>query len=1695
MNKFFSVGEVLGISEWLRGNEIVPLGLSLVLEKVSVTEQVPPPIVEEDDGLAELLNQVGSFTSEDSSQLELEDGMTEDLPLPPISEPPPSLSTVSEEDEEQPGTPEGILAASGVRQEADAADIVRAWMHYHEFVIVTSVEQLEDIVDKALLSGRCALDLETEGLDNRIYMCNPEELDYPFEVYWEGPSPALIPQTKHKIVGYCLSYDGHTGYYVPVRHRKETKDNVDVVGAGKAIKRLCLAAQPVLTPESFKVDPLGGPCFATPPRVKIYFHHAKFDQEFLYPVTGIDYWHPESFEDSLLLYYCHYTGDKDLGLKAKSESNLVVLDKEGKPILGYILKDPSNPSHEIVKEDPKGSPIPYKMIELEDLFLKGREIDFASLYPEEARRYACSDAICTYLHCESPLLKTLAQDRKYSNTYRLEKQVAQVLRWMERNRIKIDQEYVRSLFTEARNEATEYRNQIVSLAASLGWPDFDPNSTQQLSEFLFGNPAFLNIEPKPEKNEKSNQYKTDADTLEKLVEEHPNINPILLVIVKYRQVEKVIGTYLEGMLNNCDHNHELRYQFKQTGAPTGRFTAPAGKPKHGYGGIPIHGIPATYDAKKPKVATALRRAFVAREGYTMVKIDFAGEELRIVTNLSREPVWIKEFNEGTGDLHTITAKAFFGPEITKQQRQMGKCVHPDTIVFSGGQYKTLQSLGSFPSEEGFVEHACTLYDGEAEQPTTHLYYGGVKTLCHVIVTDGILTCTEDHRLLTQSGEWVKVKDLTPRTMLAPSSVPPITKSTEDTKLVRWSYLIGSTGDRVPEQVFEFRETALNFIAGLFDIHGKRLKKNLTWSTKNLVFAGQVATLLKGRGLPFTVSHLNLKRNVDYIRITLSVVASAELKGFTRRLSLVRLKVRRKEVRNIGGRVLKIVSTSEAHPCMDVTMGTEVHQYQANGFISHNSANFSLVYGGGSRAIMRATKCSEQEAARRKQNFDKSLPRFAEWVKTQKQRVKKDLGVATAFGRWMSIPNANSPDKAIAGACERYSLNYPIQGCLQSSSRVLTSSGYRRISDLLGLGSFTVWTGDKWATATAHPMGECQLAEITLSDGTIVRCDTRHKQLIVREDGYFWVDFADLKPGMKSATSMVVPLEFEPIALPVVDFIDFKLTPDLENSFWYWIGYYLGNGSFKDGALWYEFNFRSNKAQVSECISFWTACGAKVDQCATKTYHGLSVPLRLAVIVRSEGLAKFLYSLGLQDETSNTIKRVFDRAFRETLDHRKKCIQGIWDGNKYKVEERVFNTRVYSAYSYQRPILEDFKLLLRTVGVESKLRVHNHYGTLVYFLDAVVWMFSSRILSKPEGVRRSEMGSPRFLAKDLVRRGPWRPSAFRDCSNYHRFCELARGEQTSLYILQDLCNQLGVTLSYPIYAYKEIKSIEILPEKEVTYTLSVDDPLHRFDADGVITKNSGADVMKIAMVLLYKEFYRRGWMQDATARFMLTVHDEIVFEVKHEALMQVMPVLEHAMTEPGRMARPKWDVQLEVEPLIDLHWDPKYDYHKVMHGYIPEKGKNPGKDDIQVGDRWYQPIPEWLRGHLIPDYLNKGQQPQSQKSSLPEASHTTPVTTQEPHHLTLEIPPPPPSQPRVTLETRLTQLPPKAPAEEVFMYGLNVLTANTVLQVYGICIQCFDPAGMVLRLFHQNDNEILIDESLGVRVDPKAFSILMRDKNL
>ena len=843
------------------------------------------------------------------------------------------------------GSEDGVdefLEGAGVR--ATQSDPTRVseeklyypWMRYHHMDLVTSVQQLTGIIDAAIANGRCGLDVEATGLDTRIY-----EVDGKI-------------QTVDEIVGYCISVRGH-GYYCPIRHKfnplyDEHNPNLDIDAVSTEITRLCKAAQPE---EVDPADPLFGPNIK-PGRLKIAFWNCKYDHEMLYPVTGIEFWHQSSYVDGMLACYTYYSGDL-VGLKGKAAELLCIVDGNNR--------------------------YPYHMIELIDLFPKGTkktDIHFELLFPEVGKPtviYGCCDAIATELLCDPgdysnidwkikppgfefvSVMKRLEEPKKnFVSANQLELKTVQSVRAMERYRAPVDQSQVIPLVEEARAEEAILLRKIQAAAKLKGFPDFNPSSPEQLSELLFSTRGF-DLNPKPKENTKG--YSTESKVLEQLQEIHPDMD-LLTWVINYRQVVKIVGTYLERLRDDADAEGRIRLNLKQHGTDTGRFSAPSGSEdgdSHGFTRLPIQGIPARDDPKKPKVAQSLRKLFRASPGYAIVKIDYSGQELRLVTNVSKEPLWINEFKNGDGDLHTLTARAFFGPHVTKEhklERQMGKCVGLDTeIITRSGPMRiadlvptdpTVELYDDFGNPHQFPFWGCEdgqtpvdfeVWSGYAWVRVVAIHNGGVRPLYRVRTTAGNLDATTLHRVKLASGDLVTIGCLQAGDRLEAAQTP--------------------DGPQDPIEVL------------------------------GLEYLGPM-------------------------------------------------------------------------PCLDLVLAEEPHLYSAAGIVTHNTANFALVYGGGVQAVMRATKCDKAEAERRKANFDKSVPVFAKWVEGQKTSVKSLLGVYDMFGRFIRIPEANIKStelfqqrmdaakkkgieldpailrkecerdaRMIRASCERKAINYPIQG--------------------------------------------------------------------------------------------------------------------------------------------------------------------------------------------------------------------------------------------------------------------------------------------------------------------------------------------------------------------------------------------------------------------------------------------------------------------------------------------------------------------------------------------------------------------------------------------------------------------------------------------------------------------------------------------
>src|SRR5262249_45836420 len=150
-----------------------------------------------------------------------------------------------------------------------------------------------------------------------------------------------------------------------------------------------------------------------------------------------------------------------------------------------------------------------------------------------------------------------------------------------------------------------------------------------------------------------------------------------------------------------------------------------------------------------------------------------------------------------------------------------------------------------------------------------------------------------------------------------------------------------------------------------------------------------------------------------------------------------------------------------------------------------------------------------------------------------------------------------------------------------------------------------------------------------------------------------------------------------------------------------------------------------------------------------------------------------------------------------------------------------------------------------------------------------------------------MQAPTFLVEAFLAEVP--SSRFGRRSHRVLYSRLKHGGTTSIYTLAEMIRVADNHFSLPLYAWSSLYQKRELGVTEETYTLSVDDPLHRFDSEGVISKNTASDIVKLSM-LRVTEALRREKLK---ARMILQVHDELVFEVPKKEVEKTSEVVKTA----------------------------------------------------------------------------------------------------------------------------------------------------------------------------------------------------------
>jgi DNA polymerase I len=351
------------------------------------------------------------------------------------------------------------------------------------------------------------------------------------------------------------------------------------------------------------------------------------------------------------------------------DGSRVAVAREGEPVLvapvpydlGLALRD-----SEIVAHDYKALPR-LTMLPAEDTMIAAYLIepgrpayefdDLAAEYGVEAipEPAAEEETAALVRAAEVPrrlagLLRARLRERGSEELYdRIELPLTAVLAAMEDAGVKIDTYRMGEITARLADRVEE----LESSAFELAGEEFMLGSTQQLARILFEK-----LELTPGRKGKTG-YSTDTRVLRTIRGEHA----IVEVIEEWRELTKLLNTYLGPLPTLLGDDGRLHTHFNQAVAATGRLST--SNPN-------LQAIPI-----RTELGREIRSAFVAEAGHRLVSADYSQVELRILAHVSGEPKLREAFARGE-DIHAATAAEVLGKEqatLTKDERNIAKMVN------------------------------------------------------------------------------------------------------------------------------------------------------------------------------------------------------------------------------------------------------------------------------------------------------------------------------------------------------------------------------------------------------------------------------------------------------------------------------------------------------------------------------------------------------------------------------------------------------------------------------------------------------------------------------------------------------------------------------------------------------------------------------------------------------------------------------------------------------------------------------------------------------------------------------------------------------------------------------------------------------------------------------------------------------------
>ncbi|MCE9563689.1 MAG: DNA polymerase I [Planctomycetes bacterium] len=320
-------------------------------------------------------------------------------------------------------------------------------------------------------------------------------------------------------------------------------------------------------------------------------------------------------------------------------------------------------------------------IKIAELIGKGKKQTTMDKVPAATvGKYACEDAD-TAFQLAAKLEPELVRAGFRDLYEKLELPLVRVLAEMEETGIRIDVPYLTKLGTEMAAEIAGYEKEIHELA---GHP-FNIASLKELQKVLFDE---LKL-PIQRRTGVKGEPSTDQESLERLAALG---HALPKKLIAHRQVSKLKNTYVDVLPAIANpKTGRVHTSFNQAATETGRLSS--SDPN-------LQNIPT-----RTEQGAQLRKAFIPRDGWTLVTADYSQIELRLLAHLCGDET-LRDAFAANRDVHTAVAAQIFKvkeEEVTKSQRGVAKTVNFGVLYGMSAKGLSERLLISRKEAEQFID--------------------------------------------------------------------------------------------------------------------------------------------------------------------------------------------------------------------------------------------------------------------------------------------------------------------------------------------------------------------------------------------------------------------------------------------------------------------------------------------------------------------------------------------------------------------------------------------------------------------------------------------------------------------------------------------------------------------------------------------------------------------------------------------------------------------------------------------------------------------------------------------------------------------------------------------------------------------------------------------------------------------------------